>query len=421
MDDLISEAQALLPELQSLRRTLHAIPEVGLDLPRTQAAVLDALAGLDLEVSTGENTTSVIAVLRGTHPEKPVDAPAVLLRGDMDALPVAEETDEPFASTNGNMHACGHDLHTAGLVGAARLLHTHRERLRGDVVFMFQPGEEGYNGASVMIDEGVLDAAGRRAIAAFGTHVMVIAPRGVVATRPGPLQAGSNILRVTIHGRGGHGSQPVTAVDPVPALAELVTALQNMVSRRIDVFDPIAMSVTQLSASDAINVIPASATMGATVRTLSDESLDIVRTRSQQLAEGIAAAHGCTAEVDFEVQYPVTINDADVTAWAVDELRDLLGEDRVHLLEQPIMPSEDFSFVLREVPGTYFMLGAKRTDVPEERQGNNHSPFVVFDDSVLGDQAALLAHLAIERLQTAGGEVADPPGSPAEEAPPAPR
>lgn len=400
MHDLIAQGQTLLPELQNLRRSLHADPEIGLDLPRTQAAVLAALSGLDLEVTTGEGATSVIAVLRGTHPNRPADAPAVLLRGDMDALPVTEETDEPFASTNGCMHACGHDLHTAGLVGAARLLHALRDRLAGDIVFMFQPGEEGWNGASVMIDEGVLDAAGTRVIAAFGAHVLP-GPRGVVATRPGTLQAGSNTLRVTIHGRGGHGSQPQTAVDPVPALAELVTALQNMVSRRIDAFDPIALSVTQLSASDAINVIPASATLGATVRTLSDASLDIVRTRSKQLADGIAAAHGCSAEVDFDVQYPVTVNDDDETAWAMEELRVLLGEDRVKLLEQPIMPSEDFSFVLAAVPGTYLMLGAERTDVPAERQGNNHSPFVIFDDSVLGDQAALLAHLAIERLAKA--------------------
>ncbi|MDK8436260.1 MULTISPECIES: M20 family metallopeptidase [unclassified Brevibacterium] len=395
--DLLTEAAGLLPQLQELRRRLHADPEVGLDLPRTQATVLESLADLDLEITTGEGTTSVVAVLRGTHPDRPAEAPAVLLRGDMDALPVEELTAEPFASTNGNMHACGHDLHTAGLVGAARLLHTHRGELRGDVVFMFQPGEEGYNGASVMIAEGVLDAAGPRAIAAFGAHVHM-GERGVVATRPGTLQAGSNVLHVTINGHGGHGSQPVTAVDPVPALAELVTALQNMVSRRIDVFDPIALSVTQLQASEAVNVIPASASLGATVRTLSEDSLDTVRTRSKQLAEGIAAAHGCTAEVDFEVQYPVTVNDEDETAWALDEVRGLLGDDRVEVLEQPIMPSEDFSFVLAEVPGTYMMLGAKRTDVPEERQGNNHSPFVVFDDSVLGDQAGLLAHLAIARL-----------------------
>src|SRR5699024_4374433 len=208
---------------------------------------------------------------------------------------------------------------------------------------------------------------------AFGAHVNT-SPPGVVCTRPGTLQAGSNVLEVTIRGRGGHGSQPQSAVDPVPVLAELVTALQNMVSRRIDAFDPIVMSVTQLRAGDAINVIPASASLAATVRTLSESSLETVRQRSEQLAEGIAAAHGCTAEVTFEVQYPVTVNDAAETAWALERLEGLLGGERGKVLPQPIMPSEDFSFVLRQVPGTYLMLGAGRTDVPADRQGDNHSP-----------------------------------------------
>ena len=282
------------------------------------------------------------------------------------------------------------------------MLHEHRDHLQGDVVFMFQPGEEGCNGASVMIDEGVLTAAGDMAVAAFGVHVTTY-PRGVVATRAGTLQAGSNVLRVTIHGNGGHGSQPQAADDPVPALAELITACQNMITRRIDTFDPIVMSITQLSASGAVNIIPASASFAATIRTLSESSLDIVRTRARQLAEGIAAAHGCTAEVDFEVQYPVTVNDEDETRWAIGEVSGLLGPNRVEELSHPIMPSEDFSFVLQKVPGTYIMLGARRSDVTDEEQADNHSPNVVFDDSVLGDQAALLAHLAIARLAKEAG------------------
>ncbi|MFE2657708.1 MULTISPECIES: M20 family metallopeptidase [unclassified Brevibacterium] len=397
MRDLLAEAAALLPDLTALRRDLHAHPEVGLDLPRTQAAVLEAIADLDVEVTTGTGTTSVVAVLRGTHPDRSADAPAVLLRGDMDALPLTEATAEPFAATNGAMHACGHDLHTAGLVGALRLLAAHRDELRGDVVAMFQPGEEGFNGASVMIDEGVLDAAGSRAIAAFGVHVNT-SERGIVSTKPGTLQAGSSVLQVTVHGRGGHGSQPTQAVDPVPALAEIVTGLQTMVTRRVDLFDPVVLTVTQLSGSEAVNIIPEQASLGATVRTLSQASLETVRDQATQLATGIAAAHGCTAEVDFEVQYPVTVNDDAETAWAVDRLRDLLGADRVEVVAQPIMASEDFSFVLAEVPGTYMMLGAGRTDVPAEQQGDNHSPFVIFDDTVLTEQAAILSHLAITRL-----------------------
>ncbi|HLS32695.1 MAG TPA: M20 family metallopeptidase, partial [Brevibacterium sp.] len=395
MTDLVAEGRTLLPALQEFRRDLHAHPEVGLDLPRTQEKVLAALEGLPLEITTGTETTSVVAVLRGTGPGRPAEgAQAVLLRGDMDALSIEERTDEPFKSVNGSIHACGHDLHTAGLVGAARLLSARREELDGDVVFMFQPGEEGFDGASVMIREGVLDAAGVRVSAAYGVHVLV-RENGVIATKPGTLQAGSNVLTVTVHGQGGHGSQPHNALDPVPAIGEMIGALQTMVTRSFDVFDPVVMSITRLSAGDMVNVIPASASLGATVRTLSDESVTRFREHATRVADGIAAAHSCTAEVVFEEQYPVTVNDPDETAWVAGEVSTLLGEDRMRIVDDPIMPSEDFSYVLREVPGTYMMLGARRDDVPQEEQSDNHSPFVVFDDSVLGDQAALLAHLAL--------------------------
>lgn len=414
MIDLVAEGQALLPTLQELRRDLHAHPEVGLDLPRTQAAVLTALEGLPLEITTGVETTSVVAVLRGTGPGRPEDgAQAVLLRGDMDALSVEERTDEPFRSENGNMHACGHDLHTAGLVGAAQLLCAYRDELDGDVVFMFQPGEEGFDGAAAMIREGVLDAAGVRVSAAYGVHV-VVAERGLVATKPGTLQAGSNVLTVTVHGAGGHGSQPQNANDPVPAIAEMVGALQTMVTRKFSVFDPVVMSITRLAAGDMLNVIPETASLGATVRSLSEESVDRFRAEATRVAEGVAAAHGCTAEVLFEDEYPVTVNDADETAWVADEVSGLLGAERFELLTDPIMPSEDFSRVLREVPGTFMMLGARRDDVPDEQQADNHSPHVVFDDSVLGDQAALLAHLAMRRLASGS---ADAPGERADHGP----
>ncbi|WP_066297126.1 M20 metallopeptidase family protein [Arthrobacter luteolus] len=392
MDMFASEGQALLPELVALRRALHREPEVGLHLPKTQERILDALDGLGLEITTGSSLSSVTAVLRGGE-----DGPAVLLRGDMDALPVEELTDLKYASTNGAMHACGHDMHVAGLVGAARLLAAQQRDLSGSVVFMFQPGEEGDGGAGLMIDEGVLEAAGERPVAAYGIHVRP-GPLGVFRTKPGTLMAGANELRITVHGSGGHGSQPHNALDPVPALVEIAAALQVMATRKFSVFDPIVLTVTQLEAGRAINVIPDSARLGASVRTLSAESVDRLIVETKALADGIAAAHGCTAEVSFEILYPMTENDPSRTFEAMRELRELFGEDRVIQSRDPLMGSEDFSLVLQKIPGAFLFLGATPPDMDPATAAWNHSPRVLFDDSVLADQAAALAQLAFNRL-----------------------
>ncbi|GAA3764265.1 M20 family metallopeptidase [Microbacterium kribbense] len=390
--DFLIEGAALLPELQTLRRQLHRDPEIGLDLPRTQRRVLDAIADLGLEITLGTRTTSVVGILRGARP-----GPVVLLRGDMDGLPVQEQTGLAYASTSGAMHACGHDLHTTALIGAARLLAAHRNELPGTVVFMFQPGEEGHGGAEIMLEEGLLEAAGQRPVAAYAAHVAP-GPFGVAGTRLGPLMAGANALTITVHGRGGHGSMPSTAVDPVPALAEIVTALQVMATRDFDPFDPVIISVTMLEAGKALNVIPDAASLHATVRTLSHASFDLVADRTKRLADGIAAAHGCTAEVELTAQFPVTVNTSPETERTIEVLRDLLGQQRVLLMPQPIMGSEDFSFVLNEVPGTFFMMMCTPPEIDVATAAYNHSPFVVFDDAVLGDLAAALARLAWDRL-----------------------
>lgn len=390
--DYAAEARSIHAELIALRRELHRIPEIGNDLPRTQHRVLEALEGLGLEISRGTSVSSIVAVLRGGRP-----GPAVLLRGDMDGLPVAEETGLDFASDNGAMHACGHDLHTAGLVGATRLLAAHREELPGSVVFMFQPGEEGPGGAEPMIREGLLEAAGERPVAAYGIHVAPGDP-GVFTIKRGPALAGSNQLHVTMHGLGGHGSRPYAAADPVPALLELCTSLQVMISREFNVFDPVVATVTQLEAGEAINVIPSSARMGATVRTLSVESTERFGQLATRLADGIAAAHGVRAEISWEVHYPVTINDDAESGFVIDQLCGIHGESRVLEPEVPLMGSEDFSFVLREVPGCFFFLQCSPPDVDPRTAEWNHSPKVLFDDAVLADQAAALAHLAHARL-----------------------
>ncbi|MFB7365154.1 M20 metallopeptidase family protein [Streptomyces hydrogenans] len=397
--DALAHADTLIP----LRHDLHRAPELGLDLPLTQRRVLDALAGLPLEITLGERLSSVTAVLRGGRP-----GPAVLLRGDMDALPVQEDTGVPYASElPGRMHACGHDLHTAGLVGAARLLAARRDELPGDVVFMFQPGEEGMGGAGLMIEEGVLDAAGSRVVAAYALHVTsTLLPTGYAAVRPGPMLAASDSVTVTVRGAGGHGSSPHSAKDPVPALCEIVTALQTMITRTVDVFDPAVVTVGSLHAGSAGNVIPETAVLEATVRSFSTATQAAVRAGVERTVHGIAAAHGVEADLDYRENYPVTENDPAEAAFALRTARGLLGADRAFEAPRPLTGSEDFSLVLREVPGAYLGIGACPPDRDPATAPMNHAPQAVFDDRAVLDAAVLLAELAARRLQEAAEDPA---------------
>lgn len=387
---MVDDAALILDDLVALRRRIHQHPEVGLHLPRTQAAVLEALDGLPLEITVGAGLSSVVAVLRGD-----LQGPTVLLRGDMDGLPIREESGEPFAATTGTMHACGHDLHVAGLVGAARLLSARKSELVGNVVLMFQPGEEGPGGALPMIEEGVLEAAGAPVDAAFGIHVTGLYNRGLFVSKAGPAWAGNSVLNVTVHGRGGHGSSPWMAVDPVTVAAEIVLALQSYTTRRINVFDPVVITVGELHAGTASNVIPATARLVASVRTLSNASLEQLAAELPRLVAGVADAHGCTADVDFQPEYPVTVNDVDMWDHAKTVLAGMYGADRVVERPDPIMGAEDFSYVLERVPGCFIQLGARPDDVPAEGAPSNHSAVVRFDDSVLGEHAAALAELAV--------------------------
>jgi amidohydrolase len=391
------DAVAMAAELTKLRRAIHAEPEIGLDLPRTQRKVLDALDGLPLEIKLGEGLSSVIAVLRGGQP-----GDTVLLRGDMDALPVAERTNLSYASTiDGAMHACGHDLHTAMLAGAAKLLSARRAELAGNVIFMFQPGEEGPGGARIMVDEGVLEAAGDRPVAAYALHVASgLLPLGLLASRSGTVMAAADTLHVTVHGRGGHGSQPHRAADPVPAACEIVLALQSMVTRQFDVFDPIVVTVGTFHAGTADNVIPDDAHFVATVRSFSPEARAAVQAAAPRIAHNIASAHGLTATAEFRDGYPVTVNDAEELAFAEQTVADVLGDGRYIAAPDPLTGSEDFSYVLEQVPGAFLMLGACPSDTDPFSAPFNHSAEAVFDDAVLPAGTALYAELALRRLGT---------------------
>lgn len=414
---LLDDAQSLAGDLAQLRHRLHERPEIGLRLPRTQEAVLAALDGLDLEISTGSEISSVTAVIRGGEAgvgeagvgeggvgegggDDGDERHVVLLRADMDALPVHEEVDLPYRSgLDGAMHACGHDLHTAMLVGAARLLHQRRDELLGDVVLMFQPGEEGFDGAQRMIDGGVLGAAGRPADVAYALHVLPnMVTRGAVTTRPGPIMAASDGLFVTVHGVGGHGSSPHLTRDPVPATCEMVLAMQTAVNRGIDAFEAVVVTVGSLHAGTRRNVIPETASFEATVRSFDRGVRRQVRDLLTQVCAGVAEAHGLEADVEYVEEYPVTTNDALATEVGLAAAGELFGADRTQVMRRPMTGTEDFSRVIERVPGAMMLLGACVDGRDPSTAPSNHSPHAAFDDRVLGDGAALYAELAMRHL-----------------------
>ncbi|MFF2298025.1 M20 family metallopeptidase [Arthrobacter sp. NPDC058127] len=399
---IASDAKEMQGEIARFRHELHQEPEIGLDLPRTQEKVLKALDGLPYEITLGESTTSVTAVLRGGAAHASADKPTVLLRADMDGLPVQERTGVEFSSKiDGAMHACGHDLHTSMLAGAATLLAERRDQLAGDVVLMFQPGEEGFDGAGHMIREGVLDAAGRRVDAAYGMHVFSsLEPYGQFCTKPGVMMSASDGLFVTVLGAGGHGSAPHAAKDPVTAAAEMVTALQVMITRQFNMFDPVVLTVGVLQAGTKRNVIPESARFEATIRTFSEASRNRMMTAIPQLLKGIASAHGLEVDVDYRGEYPMTVTDEDETHTAENVISDMFGDSRLSRWATPMSGSEDFSRVLAEVPGTFVGLSAVPRGVDHTTSPFNHSPYATFDDGVLSDGAALYAELAVSRIAT---------------------
>ena len=399
-ETVLADAHGIQDDLVRLRRRLHQEPEIGLQLPRTQEKVLEALDGLPYEITLGRDTTSVTAVLRGQGSYSSADKPVVLLRGDMDALPVQEQTGVSYTSTiDGAMHACGHDLHTSMLAGAATLLAGRRDQLAGDVVLMFQPGEEGFDGAGVMIREGVLEAAGRLPDAAYGLHVMsALESNGRLATRPGTLMSASDGLSVTVLGAGGHGSAPHLAKDPVTAAAEMVTALQVMITRQFNMFDPVVVTVGVLKAGTKRNVIPESAVFEATVRTFSEANREKMQQVVPRLLEGIAAAHGVEVAVDYSTEYPLTVTDDGETVRAESVIADLFGSERYSRMAQPLSGSEDFSRILAAVPGSFVFLSAVPPGADPLQSAFNHSPYATFDDNVLGDGAALYTQLALARI-----------------------
>ena len=396
MNDLLEAAGTVAGDVVALRRDLHAEPELGLENPRTQALVLDALDGLPLEVRTGTGLTSVVADLVGA-----TDGPTVLLRADTDALPMTEDTDLEFRSTiDGRAHACGHDAHTAMLVGAARVLAARRNELQGRVRFMFQPGEEGFAGARLMIDEGVLDNVDR----AFALHVSPNQRVGTASCRPGPLLAGDTSITVTVRGHGGHASTPHLATDPIPATAAIITALQTTVTREVDVFDPAVLTIAHVVAGTTTNVIPETALFEGTIRCISERTRTRIREAVARTIRGVAEAHGCTVDIEMVDGYPVTLNDAGEAARFAEVCRATLGEDGHRLMPAPAMGGEDFSYVLQKVPGVMAFLGVCPATEPNPRSAPSlHSNRMELNEDGLVHGIALHAAMALHTGQIADG------------------
>ena len=387
--DFLAAAQALRAELVARRRDFHRHPELAFEEVRTARIVAEELTALGLEVQTGIGKTGVIGILEGDQ-----DGPTVLLRADMDALPIEEANATEYISTvPGIMHACGHDGHTAIALGVAKLLADKRDQIAGRIKFVFQPAEEVGGGAQAMVNDGALRNPAPDV--SLGLHLWNTMPVGTIGLADGPVMAAVSDFVIHIHGRGGHGALPHETVDPVVCAAQIVTALQTIVSRNSDPLDTAVVSVTQIHTGSANNIIPPSAKMTGTFRTFTHETRDMVAKRIREIAEGIASAMGCTIEADIQHYTEAVVNHPDVA----QRLRDLFNRiprPPMPIVEERTMGGEDVGVFMTDVPGAYFFLGSGN----EERDLSypHHHPRFDFDEDVLPLGVGLLAAAVADYL-----------------------
>jgi amidohydrolase len=377
-------------ELTDIRHDLHANPELGLEEHRTAEVVAAKLAEWGIEVHRGVGGTGVVGVLRSGNGEQ-----AIGLRADMDALPMSEANELGYRSKNaGRMHACGHDGHTTMLLGAARYLAETRA-FNGTVNFIFQPGEEGVGGALAMLKDGLFERFPCNVI--FAIHNRPGMAVGKYAISPGPSMAGGAFFDITVTGRGAHGARPEASIDPVLTACHIATALQSIVSRNVPPSDTAVLSITKVVGGDAYNVIPQSAVISGTARTFRTETMKLIEDGMKRVAEGVASGFGATASVDFRLIFAPLINDAAQTDAIADTAAELVGEDGVDRRKPPGMGSEDFSFMMEQVPGAYIQVGNG------EDSGQLHNQHYDFNDAATPYGAALFARL-VERTLKRGAD-----------------
>lgn len=393
LEQLKTEAQALQPQLVAWRRDFHMHPELGFQEVRTAGAVADHLRTLGLEIATGVGKTGVVALV---EPDSlPADAPTVMLRFDMDALPIEEENDVPYRSqTPGVMHACGHDGHTAIGMGVAQVLARHRNALAGRVKLVFQPAEEGLGGALAMIADGALDAP--KPSAAFGLHLWSRLPLDQIVVQPGPLMAGADKINLVVEGVGGHGAMPHETIDAIVAASQIVLAWQTIVARSVDPMTPAVITVGSFHAGSAANVIAERAELACSIRSFDLETRDLLVRRMREVAEGICAAHGARCDLTFTAGVLPTINSEEGAALMRDVAADLFGAEKL-ATQKPAMVGEDMSEFLMRAPGCFVFVGANDPDGP--LNSPHHSPTFDFDERMLSTGVALLASTAATYLQ----------------------
>ena len=397
MSDTRAIAERLAPDLRALRRELHQRPRARPRQPVDPDPHPEALAGLDLEITLGADLTSVVAVLRGEGWPDLAERLVVPLRGDMDGLPVSEVTD-PWALDRARCHARVRSTSTSPASSEPQILHEVRHELAGDVIFMFQPGEEGPGGRRSWCGRACSTWRGSRADAAYAIHVIAAEGAARCLVRTAGADDGGRRRGHDHRDRPGrHGSAPHRALDPVPVACEIVLALQTMVTRRFSAFEPIVITIGRITARHQCNIIADTAEIYATVRTFSDRARDLALAEITRVADGVTAAHGLTAEIVQDHGYPLTSNDPAEFAFARDTVIDLFGAQRWTAMKDPEAGSEDMSFVLREVPGAHLYVSATPPGVDPATVDDNHSPRATFDDAVVPDMALALAELALRR------------------------
>ncbi len=389
MIDFLGEAQELFEYTRDFRRDFHRHPELGFQEVRTAGIVARELTDLGLEVSTGVGKTGVVATLEGGSQE-----PVVLVRFDMDALPIQEETGAEYASqTPGIMHACGHDGHTAAGLAVARMLEARKGELGGMVKFVFQPAEEGLGGAEAMVADGVLENP--RPDLSLSLHLWNDKPVGWIGVTPGPAMSASDRFTVKIVGRGGHGASPYLAIDPVVAGAQVISALQNIVARNVDPLESAVVTVTSMTGGEAFNVIPETVELKGTIRSFNPQVRKLVLERFEQITTGVAEALSCRAEVELKRVTPAVVNDPEM-AKRVQEVAGRVFPDSVIDNKERTMGSEDMAYMMEDIPGCYFFVGSANHE--SGLDAAHHHPKFDFDESALPRAAALMASAVVEFL-----------------------